>query len=97
MNIEKALVDAIKRAMEPLFERELKELDSIKARLDALENSKKIPERLLTKQEVADFYRITTRSVDDWIAERKIPDSFMGTGSGRRWKFSEIEAFNQVG
>lgn len=49
-------------------------------------------ERMLTRRDLATFYRVTTRTVDEWRREGRLPPAEL-TPSGRpRWRESALAA-----
>lgn len=48
------------------------------------------PTDLLTRQEVADYYKVTTRTIDNWTKSGAIAAPKQ-VGALKRWLFKEIE------
>jgi excisionase family DNA binding protein len=43
------------------------------SQLSALNNSESIPKRLLSKQELAAVLGVSTRTIENWLAQKRIP------------------------
>jgi len=49
-------------------------------------------DRLLTTEEVMQFFKVSKRTLQNWVDERRIPQPIM-IGGLNRWKNSDIQKF----
>ena len=47
---------------------------------------------LLNTDEVAEFFNVKTRSIEDWVSQKRLPYFKLGWRS-RRFRFSDVEKF----
>ena len=47
----------------------------------------------LTKQDLAERYQVTGRSIEIWVRERRLPPPFSFTSRSPRWRLADIVAW----
>ena len=50
-------------------------------------------ERLMKITDVADYFKVTTQTIRNWIKEKTFPNGEVFSPKVRRWKRSEIDDF----